>query len=303
MSELERDIERRAAEFDPLALVEVLEHAGYAPEEILFRSNPTNASAVSLVASVKFHPLPPRRVVVTLNLGLLGAQSPLPTYFTELLASEDVDEGAFLEFLHFFDHHLIRAQLEGVEPELATGVFADFDQTKRNYLRLMGLRSATTLHWLFQLVFPELGVRVEQGTMNRFVPLDSILLATSRLGGSGVMGGVARVPVSGFVVTLSCEEEHCDFGHPWVEEVRRRLDALAFPPLAHASLDLRVSLVIRSEKVWARLSRTSYLGFDRIRGGQRRNRVILVWSGEVTSASRCLRRDAIQAHQAPGGSS
>ena len=301
MSELEHEIARRAPEFDPLALVGVLLHAGYAREEILFRSNPTDASAGSLVVSIEFHSLPPRRVVVTLNLGLLGSQSPLPSYFKQLLASGEIEEGGFLEFLHFFDHHLIRGQLEGVEPELPGGAFADFDQTKRDYLRLMGLGSPSTLHWLFQLVFPELDVRVTRGTMTRTVPLDGIRLAVSRLGGSGVMGGRARVPVAGFAVTLYCEEEHSDFGHPWVEEVRRRLDSLAFPTLADASLDLRISLVIRSEKVWARLSHESYLGFDRIRGGKRRNREVLVWNGEVTPAARCLRRDAVSAHS--GGTS
>ncbi|MBL4850452.1 MAG: type VI secretion system baseplate subunit TssG [Planctomycetes bacterium] len=294
MSELEKDIARRAADFDPLALIRVLTEAGYEKEEILFRSNSTDASAVSLVTSIEFHSLPPRRVVVTMNLGLLGPQSPLPSYFKHLLVSGEVDEAAFLEFLHFFDHNLIREQLEASEPELSTRVFANFDQTKRDYLRLMGLGSPTTLHWLFKLVFPELGVRVGQGTMNRIVPLDGIRLASSRLGGSGVMGGRARVPVRGFFVTLYCDEEHSDFGHPWVEEVRRRLDTLAFPPLADASLDLRISLVIRSEKVFARLSHESYLGFDRIRGGQRRNREVLVWNGEVTPASRCLQGDAVQ---------
>ena len=299
MSSLERDIARRAPEFDPMALVRVLVEAGYAPEEIFFRSNPTDASAVSLVASVQFHSLPPRRVVVTMNLGLLGPQSPLPSYFKQILASGEVDEGSFLEFLHFFDHNLIRAQLEAAEPELSTRVIADFDQTKRNYLRLMGLGSPTTLHWLFKLVFPELGVNVSRGTMSRIVALDGIRLASSRLGGSGVMGGRSRIPVAGFAVTLYCDEEHSDFGHPWVEEVRRRLDSLAFPALADASLDLRVSLVIRSEKVFARLSHTSYLGFDRIRGGKRRNREVLVWNGEVTTASRCLEREAVQARQGP----
>lgn len=293
MSELEREIARRATEFDPLALVRVLAEAGYAPEEIQFKSNPTDASAVSLVTAIEFHSIPPRRVEVTVNLGLLGSQSPLPSYFKQLLADGEVDENSFLEFLHFFDNQLIRGLLHAAEPELSTDVFSDFDQTKLDCLRLMGLGSTTTLHWLFKLVFPELGVRVQQGTMNRIVPLDGIRIGSSQVGGAGVMGGRAKVPVAGFTITLYCDEEHSDFGHPWVEEVRRRLDSLAFPPLAGASLHLRISLVIRSEKVFARLSRESYLGFDRIRGGQRRNREVFVWNEEVTETSRCLKREAV----------
>lgn len=293
--DLEQEIARRATEFEPVALLAVLRHAGYRPEEILLQSQHGYASATALVQSVEFKTEPLRHVVITLSIGLLGAQSPLPSYFTQLLSSDEIDEGALLEFVHFFDHMVIDSFLRAAAPERDPSVFRDFDETKRSYLGLMGLGSTSTLHWLFKLVFPELGLRVERNTLTRTVPLDGVRLNDSVLGGAGVLGGRARIPVPGFAVTLFCDEEHSDFGEPWVEQVRRRLDAVAFPIIASAALDLRVSVVIRSEKVWARLSTTSYLGFDRIRGGKRRDREVVVWSGQVTAGSRCVRREQARA--------
>lgn len=290
----ESEISRRATGFEPLALVELLLHRGYRPEEILFRSQPGTASPVSLVASVEFESAPIRHVVVTLNHGLLGPSSPLPSYFKQLLAHGDVDEASFLEFLRFYDHRILDELLKAASPERDERVFADFDGLKRSYLNLIGIRSISTLHWLFELAFPELDVRVERGPLSRDVPLAGTRLGVSRLGGDSVLGGQTRVAVPGFAVTIYCDEEHTDFGTPWVEEVRRRLDDVVFPAVIDAAPDLRVSVVLRSEKVWAQLRPTSYLGFDRLKGGQRRNRQVLVWNGQVLPGARCSRRDRVR---------
>jgi hypothetical protein len=87
--------------------------------------------------------------------------------------------------------------------------------------------------------------------------------------------------VPGFLVTLFADEEHTEFGRPWAEEVMRRLERFVFPALAEAAVELKVVLVIRSEKVWAQLRPGSYLGFDRVKGGQRKNREVQVFKGEV----------------------
>ncbi len=295
---LEQEIARRATEFEPVALLALLAHAGYRPEEVILQSQHGHASATALVQSVEFTTTPMRHVVVTLNMGLLGAQSPLPSYFAQLLASDEVDEAAFLDFIHFFDHLLLDGHVRAAAPERDPSVYRSFDETKRSYLGLIGLASTSTLHWLFQLAFPELGLRVDRSTLTRVVPLEGVRLNASQLGGAGVLGGKARLPVPGFAVTLFCDEEHSDFGEPWVEQVRRRLDAEVFPVIAPAALDVRVSVVIRSEKVWARLSPTSYLGFDRLRGGKRRDREVVVWSGQVSASSRCIRHDRARAPRA-----
>jgi hypothetical protein len=290
-AELERELSRRATEFDPVSLVQLLHNdLGYGSEDVFFQSNHAYTSATALVQSVEFESDPVRHVVVTLNLGLLGTQSPLPSYFKQLLSGRDLDEGGLLEFIRFFDHRVIQGFINAADPARDGTTFKDFDQTKRSYLALLGLRSTSSLHWLFELIFPELGVRVEPSTLTRTMPLEGVRLNATTLGSPAVLGGQARIPAPGFEVTLYCDEERTDFGGPWVESVRQRLDDVAFPALAASAIDLRVTLVIRSETVHARLSYESYLGFDRIRGGQRRNRQVQVWSGEVIPGARCLRR-------------
>ena len=105
---------------------------------------------------------------------------------------------------------------------------------------------------------------LERATLTRDVQLDAVRIGAARIGGDSVLGGRTRVPVPGFHVILTCEEEHTDFERPWADEVRRRLATVVFPAIAESAVDLRVSLVIRSEKVWAQLRKGSYLGFDRL---------------------------------------
>ena len=174
--------------------------------------------------------------------------------------------------------------MSSIYPERDTSIFRDWEGTKRSYLSLLGIRSTSTMHWLFETTFPELGVKVERGVLTRNVKLEGTRLGFSVLGGGAVLGGFSRVPVPGFTITMYCDEEHTEFGRPWAEEVRRRLDSIIFPAIAETAVDVRVSLVIRSEKVWAALKPTSYLGFDRLKGGARRNREVQVWKGQVTPA-------------------
>ena len=275
------EIARRASEFDPAALVHLLAWLGYRPEEVLFESAVREVSQSALVQKVDFRSEPVKQAVVTLNVGLLGTQSPLPSYFKRILEDADVDDQAFTDFLRFFDHRLLDNWLRSIYPERDGGIFKDFEKTKQSYLRLLGLRSVSTVHWIVALAFPELGTTVERDTVTRVLQLDGARLGACELGGGAVLGGWARTPVPGFLVTLYADEEHTEFGRPWAEEVRRRLDALVFPALAEAAVELRVMLVIRSEKVWAQLRPGSYLGFDRMKGGVRKNREVQVFKGKV----------------------
>ena len=279
---LEALVVERATRFEPIALVEVLAHLGYRPEEMLFRSHLGSVSQAGFVHGVEFRRHPIRQVVVTLNMGLLGPQSPLPSYWDSLFEQVEIDEEALLAFLRFFDHQLLQRFLLATIPERDPTVFKDFEGIKRSYLRLLGVKSIGTLHWLFERIFPELGVKVDRGALTRVVRLDGTRLGSSILGGGAVLGGWSRMPVPGYHVTMFCDEEHTEFGRPWADEVRRRLDGLVFPAIEEAALDLKVSLVIRSEKVWAQLKPSSYLGFDRIKGGARRNREVQIWKGVVT---------------------
>jgi predicted component of type VI protein secretion system len=278
---LEARIGADASGFDPTALLALLDHLGHRPEEILFESAIGDVSQPALLNRVAFERA---QVTVTLNMGLLGTQSLLPSYFKRILEDSDIDDESFVDFLRFFDHRLLEGWLQSLAPERDKKIFRDFERTKASYLRLLGLRSSSTMHWLVALVYPELGVRVDRSLMKRLVTLEGARLGHAVLGGGAVLGGRARAPVPGFLITLYADEEHTEAGRPWAEEVRRRLDSLVFPAVAQAALELKVVLVIRSEKVWARLGPGSYLGFDRVKGGMRRNREIQVFNGRVGAA-------------------
>src|SRR5688572_15580168 len=90
----EAAVSAHARHFDLVALVRLLEAHGYAPERTFFESNAELASASSLVESVRFwdgdeasfgevgaERAASAYVTVTVNLGLLGGQGLLPTYF------------------------------------------------------------------------------------------------------------------------------------------------------------------------------------------------------------------------------
>jgi hypothetical protein len=50
------------------------------------------------------------------------------------------------------------------------------------------------------------------------------------------------------------------------------------------SIDLEILLVIRAQKRWARLHPESYLGYDKIRGGQANYRQIRIFRGALREA-------------------
>ena len=107
-------------------------------------------------------------VIIWFNLGLLSAQSPLPSYFlkkwTMALSirpfSRDLSAILIMHSSNFISTAL---------PELNTYLFPDWSLSLRRRLCLQNLRSMAGLHWLFGLVFPEFGVEVHKVPMNRRV--------------------------------------------------------------------------------------------------------------------------------------
>ena len=243
---LKAEISRRAAEFDPASLLLLLTYLGYRSEEILFQSSIREVSQPALVHRVEFRADPVKQAIVTLNIGLFGPQSPLPSYFKRLVDDANLDEQSFTDFVRFFDHKLLEGWVRSIYPEHDRAVFRDFEKTKESYLRLLGIGSVSTVHWLVELAYPELEVMVEKGTIMRSVRLEGARLGFCDLGGGAVLGGWLRAPVPGFLITLYSDDEHTESGRPWAEEVMRRLERLIFPTLAEAAVELKVILVIRT---------------------------------------------------------
>lgn len=220
-SPLERHIIERAREFDVIALLDLLRHAGYAPEDMVFKSHHSGASQSGLVARVEFRTDPVRQVEVTLNMGLLAADGLLPSYFQKVIDEGEIDEEAFTGFLHFFDHVLLQNFLASIYPEQNPQIYSDWERTKRSYVTLLGLRSTSTLHWIFQSVYPELAVSVDRVQIGREMTVMPAKLGSAKLGGPAALGATAQVPVAGCAATVRVDSApDTNGGQPFYMVVR-----------------------------------------------------------------------------------
>ena len=283
MTEIKSKIAAKIHEFDLICLLQLLQQIGYQPENIQFKSHFSACSQPGLIHGIEFKDNSEPRVVISLNLGLLSAQSPLPSYFFKKLDSGYVDIRAFAEFIGFFDHYLIKNYLAHIYPETNRAFFPDWEMTKLRFIQLLDLKSCSTLHWIFQLVFPELGIKARKARIGRKLSTSHLKLGKTVIGKKAIFGSKTNIPVSGRTVTLVAENESTGSGEPWLREIRKRLNELIFPILCTVGLDLEVLLVILSQKTHARLQTDSYLGYDRIRGGRRQYRRIRIFSGRLSS--------------------
>src|SRR6218665_3889515 len=101
---IERRIRERVRSFDIPALLAVLEASGYGDAEIEYRGQRTTVHQSHLVQDIEFIHEPDKRVVITVNMGLLSAQSPLPSFLMQTMDQLDHDR---LERFIFYFHHLL----------------------------------------------------------------------------------------------------------------------------------------------------------------------------------------------------
>jgi len=284
MMTLETKIAKKIHSFDPVSLLHLLDFLGYRPEEILFKSHMSTSSQSSLIQGIEFHQEPVRQVIISVNLGLLSAQSPLPSYFLKKMDKGSIDTLCFIDFIEYFDHFLILNYLINLYPELNTKIHADWELTKRRYLLMLDFKSCSTLHWLFQLAYPELEVRVEKAMLQRVLQTNRICLGETILGTDAMFGEEKAVPIYGRQITLFSEDELTDSGEPWPREIKKRLDDLVFPILSSVGIDLEIVLTIRAQKSWVKLSCESYLGYDNMQGGKASYRRIRIFRGQFREA-------------------
>ena len=108
-------------------------------------------------------------------------------------------------------------------------------------------------------------------------------IGQSSLGMESVMGKETMLPIYGRTITLYSEEEFTPKGLSWPKEVMHRFKKLIIPLLSSSSLSLEIFLVIRSQRRWARLNKETYIGYDRIKNGELRHRIIKIFKGSVSS--------------------
>jgi hypothetical protein len=275
---IEGRIRREAGRFDIPSLLTLLETLGWRRDEIRFMSHHSTTSQPGLVHGVRFIS-DPRRVEIVLNLGLLSAQSPLPSYFFKRMEEVGFDADAFAAFVGFVDHGTLSDFVHALFPETDERLFQSWELYKRRELQLLNLASTATLQWLFETVFPDLGVTIEKAVVQRELETGTVRLGTAILGGDAVLGRKVRVPVQTRRVALVSESERASSGKAWPVEIRERLDAVILPILASVGVDIEVQLEVRSQQTWARLESQSYLGYDRMQGGQASYRRIRLFSG------------------------
>ncbi len=281
IQEIQKKIQEKIHEFDLYALLQLLNYLGFRRSEILFKSNLTTVSTSNIVENIEFLSEPIKQVVIFLNFGLLSNQSPLPSYFFKTIENDTIiDEKALTDFLEFFNHIIVDNYLNNICPESITSLYSNWETVKRAYLRLAGVNSVALLHLMFSLVFPELGINVVKRKHKRSLKSDGMRLGYCRLAEGYILGAYASVPVAGFDVTLYCDEEY-DRKDTWAEKIAKRLYTILFPILQEKLLDLKVILVIRSQKGWVQLYKQSYLGIDKIKGGLEKNRVVIIYDGLV----------------------
>lgn len=275
----EQRVRERARSFALGPLVELLVGHGYRREQLLFESN-REGGATSLVHAIEFRG---SEVLITVNLGLLGDNTLLPSYFLREV-ERSPDPQRFYDFIRFFDHRLIENYIRATWPEQDPRVYGDYTLLCTAVLKLVGLDSLSSVQWFMQTAFPELGVRVTRGAFPDSTTSHACRTGISRLDGSSVIGRVYETEAEGFLVHLVSDEEAYDRHRNWAAVVRSRLNERCLPVLAPFRLPLRVVLTVLSHASWARLespkaATTGYLGYDRIRDKTDSQHSVVIWSG------------------------
>lgn len=286
---MEERIAERIRDFDLPALMDVLATAGYTRSEIEFRSHRTLVSHGHLVHAIHFERQPRRRVVVTVNLGLLSVQSPLPSFLFK--AMDQTDHDSLEDFLAYFDHHLLRARFAGLCPERDESLLGGREAAE-DRLRLLRLSCPSSLHWLFARVFPEGEVRVRRTTEQQPMPAPGLRLGASTLGSGAAVGGFATVARGGLDVALLFSEPSSGTGTPWAVEAPRRFETHILPRLADTTLFLTVALVLRNHSSQAALGRHKYLAYEPMGDESERDHIVPFFSGDTAQAARSLRAAA-----------
>lgn len=281
----QEQVARRARAFELPALLRLLRRYGYDRDEIYLESNPEASSRASLVQDVAFESGPPRRVVVVVNMGLLGSGSPLPSYFLRVIDEAD-DPQPFEDFIHYFDNVLLGHLLSAVMPEEDRALWGDRAVAKASYFGIIGPGSVATLTQAFRWYFPELTVRVHRRNFKQTTSAHACRTGFSRLDGSGVVGRYYQAQAEGFVAELYTEEEQMADGRSWPAEVRQRLAQRLLPLLARARIPLLVALNVMEHDGWAHLRFEGHLGFERVRAPLPGRHRMVIYAGVTGEARR-----------------
>lgn len=279
---LEELITQRIHSFDLPALLDVLGTCGYSEADIEYRSHRTLLHHGHLVHAIAFEHTPRRRAVITVNLGLLSTQSPLPSFFFKAMdqSAHDMFEG----FLGYFDHHLLRARFAAYAPERDEALTGG-KEVAEDRLQLLRPQCPSSLHWLCSRIFPEAELKVRRTTQRASFPSPGLRLGATALGKSSAVGGFATIPQSGMEISLYMSDPMAGDGTPWALEAHRRLERQLLPRLGGAAIFLTVTLTLRGQSSHASLRTDSHLAYDPLVGGPERDHTVVLFSGNISQTS------------------
>ena len=283
MQSIESRIRAKTNRFDLVSLIRLLRHIGYQDNQIRFKSYNSQVSQKGLIHDIMFRKWPEEIVVLTLNLGLLAPQTPLPSYFQKIIDKRMIDVNTFYQFINFFDHPIAENLIKSVMPENNTKLFPDWERTKLNFVKMMDLKSINTLYWFIALYFPELELRVDKTKNRRDIVTNPFVLGKAVLGDTATFGAQTKIVTQGVRITFFAEEERTNKDVPWPKEIRQRLEKYIFPVLSTVGVDVQILLVIKYQYAWAKLEQNSYLGYDKIQGGKNQLRMIKIFYGHLIS--------------------
>src|SRR5262249_2735969 len=151
------------------------------------------------------------RVIVRLTTGMLGADSPLPSYFQQF-ADQLGDPRPFLAFVRFFDHVVAANHAYVAHP--ADGV-AHGSPLARAYQVIAGVRSPARLHAVLRALIPELALDVVPAVLTHRAANPPAQLGTARLDGTAVVGPSHVRTQHGWLARLHAEMTTDARGRSW----------------------------------------------------------------------------------------
>jgi hypothetical protein len=272
LEQLRRRLVRKARKFDAPSLLAALAQVGYGEDAIVFKSRHGTSRGASLIHAVELLEKPERRAVVTVNIGLLGSESPLPSYVQKVVERAP---DRLVPFFEYFDHTLIKSRFKSLQPERDPAIVSDWETARQSVSRLVRLDTPASAHWLFRRVYPELEVAVRRAPGKRKVATTPLRVGKSAVGSAETIGGLAEVMSGGLAVLLVAPDANAANGRPWQDEAATRMSERLLPLMPESDMALTVTLLIRERPNQLQLQSGNFLGLQALQGGNEAARVLI----------------------------
>lgn len=252
--DLEQRINQQIGNFDLISLLRLLKHKGFQEKFMRFDSYSSQISQERLIRKIKIYD---NHVLIIVDLGLLGIQTPLPSVLIREIKPE-IGHGTFSDkLLDMLDHTLILNHISNIYPEINHEFFLDWQHTRHQILLLQNMHSASTLFWAFQQIFPEFSLTMDNKDIDQAINALPIILNQSHLGDGSHFGGIVGTSTPCIRMNLYLEKEHYRSQVLWVDEVEHRLQASIYPLIDKREIYLVVSLRLpHRQKVFQLASQT-----------------------------------------------